>query len=107
MFNNMHGILVGEHEIRIRRRYDQLLCNLSVPDVVAQMFQNDKLTLKEHEHLRQFNSIPIKASEELLNIVMIKPRDVYECFLELLKKTNQHHVYQILTSDEECVCTCK
>ena len=68
------------------------------------MFQNEKLTLKEQEHVRQFHSTPIRASEELLDIVMVKSRDAYECFLESLKKTKQYHVYQMLTSDEESEC---
>lgn len=65
------------------------------------MFQSGKLTEKEYEHLRQFHSTPIRASEELLSILIISPQGVYECFLESLKVTKQHHVYQMLLSDEE------
>jgi len=67
------------------------------------MFQSGKLTAKEHEHIRQFYSTPIRASEELLNIIILNTRDVYECFLESLKKTAQHYVYQMLNSDDETV----
>src|SRR5688572_20838870 len=95
---------IEEHENRIRRHYNQLISNLSVPDVVTQMFQSGKLTAKEHEHIRQFHSTPIRASEELLNIITLKSRDAYECFLESLKKTKHIHVYQMLTSDEESIC---
>ena len=68
------------------------------------MFKIGKLSARDHEHLRQFQSTPIKASEELLNTIISNSRDVYVCFLESLKKTRQHHVYQMLTSDEGNVC---
>src|SRR6218665_2540590 len=103
----MNVFLTEDHENRIRRHYDQLLSNLNVPEVVTQMFQSGKLTAKEHEHIRQFYSTPIRASEELLNIIILNTRDVYECFLESLKSAKQHHVYQMLMCNEEVVCTGK
>ena len=61
------------------------------------MFQAGKLTAKELEHVQQFHSAPIKASEELLNIIIRRPGDVYESFLQSLKTTKQHDLCQMLT----------
>ena len=95
-----------KHENRIRCQYNQLLNNLtSVPDIVAQMYQRHKLSFKELEHLQQFQSTPIRASEELLNIIIRKSQDVYQCFLESLQMTRQHHVYQMLSSDQQIATT--
>src|SRR6218665_2918397 len=97
-----------KHEIRIRCQYNQLLNNLtSVPDIVAHMYQRQKLTAKELEQLQQFHSTPIRASEELLNIIIRKSSDVYQCFLESLQKTRQHHVYQMLSSEQKNETTSK
>src|SRR6218665_164488 len=91
-----------KHENGIRCQYNQLLNNLtSVPDIVAHMYQRQKLSAKELEHFQQFRATPIRASEELLNIIIGKSSDVYQCFLESLQKTRQHHVYQMLLSDHK------
>jgi len=78
---------------------------MSVPDIVAHMYQRQKLSARELEHLQQFHSTPIRASEELLNIIIRKSSDVYQCFLESLQETNQHHVYQMLSSDQQNAAT--
>jgi len=64
------------------------------------MYQKEKLTLKELEHIQHLQSTPIRANEELLSIIARKPRDVYECLLTLIKNTNQLHLYQMLISGD-------
>ena len=65
------------------------------------MYEKEKLTLKEFEHIQSLQSTPIRANEELLSIIARKPRDVYECFLSLIKNTNQLHLYQMLVSGDD------
>lgn len=93
---------VEDHEKRIRVQYNQLLNSLtSVPEIASKMFQDGKLTDKEYERIRKFQSTPIRSCEELLAVIIRNPRDVYESFLTSLKKTKQPHVHQLLTSDQQ------
>src|SRR6218665_3689548 len=97
----MNAIIVEEHGQRIQIKYNQLVSNLScLGDIVAMMYEEEKLTLKELELIQHLQSTPIRANEELLSIIARKPRDVYECFLSLIKNTNQLHLYQMLISGD-------
>ena len=92
---------IEEHGQIIQSKYNQLVSNLScLGDIIAMMYQKEKLTLKELEQIQHLQSTPIRANEELLSIIARKPRDVYECFLSLIKDTNQPHLYQILVSGD-------
>ena len=68
------------------------------------MYEKERLTLKEFEQIQALQATPIQANEELLSIVARKSRDVYECFLSIIKDTNQLHLYQLLVSDVEGKC---
>src|SRR6218665_3299430 len=95
-------LIVEEHGVRIKTKYNQLVSNLScLGDIIAMMYQKEKLTLKELEHIQHLQSTPIRANEELLSIIARKPRDVYECFLALVKNTKQLHLYQTLLSGDD------
>ena len=92
-------LVIEEHGQRIQSKYNQLVSNLScLGDIVAMMYEREKLTLKELEHTQHLQSTPVRANEELLSIIARKPRDVYECFLSLIKQTNQLHLYKMLVS---------
>jgi hypothetical protein len=59
------------------------------------MFQRDALTFRELESI-QMQKMPHKASEELLQILLLLPEDAttaLDCFLETLKFTNQQHIF--------------
>lgn len=61
------------------------------------MFDIGTLTNQELKDIEEFHLTPFRANEEILTIIMKKPRDVYESFLSMLKKTKQYDVYQLLT----------
>ena len=65
------------------------------------MFQKEKLTQKEFEQIHSLQATPIRANEELLSIIARKQRDVFDCFLSIVKDTNQLHLYQMLVSGDD------
>jgi len=62
------------------------------------MFQCNALTLKELQSIQSKHNKPIKAAEELLNIVTNQSGNVYSWFLDALKKTGHQHVYEVIVS---------
>src|SRR6218665_3976204 len=95
-------LIIEEHWQIIQAKYSQLVSNLScLGEIIAMMYQEKKLTLKELEQIQHLQSTPIRANEELLSIIARKPRDVFECFLILIKQTNQPHLYQMLVSNDD------
>jgi len=56
------------------------------------------LSLKELQSIQSKHSKPVKAAQELLNIVMDQSGNVYSCFLDALKKTGHQRVYKIIVS---------
>jgi len=63
------------------------------------MYQHNALTLKESQSIQSLKDRPVEAAETLLNIIMEQPDAVYLCFLDVLKDTGQHHIYQRLVED--------
>src|SRR6218665_4150274 len=60
--------IIEEHSRLIQQKYNQLVSNLScLGDIIAAMYQNEKLTPKESEQIQHLQSTPIRASEELLS----------------------------------------
>jgi len=66
--------------------------------VARDMFQSNALTLKELHSIQSKHKKPIKAAEELLNIVINQSGNVYSCFLDALKKTGHQHVFEFIIS---------
>ena len=64
--------------------------------VAVNMYQRNALTLKELQSIQSLRDRPVEAAETLLNIIMEQPDAVYMCFLDILKHTGQHHIYQRL-----------
>jgi len=62
----------------------------------SHVYQRNALTLKELQSIQSLTDHPVQAAETLLNIIMEQPDAVYLCFLDVLKQTEQHHVYQRL-----------
>ena len=64
--------------------------------VAANMYQRNALTLKELERIQSLRDRLVDAAETLLNIIMKQPDAVFLCFLDVLKCTEQQHIYQRL-----------
>jgi len=67
--------------------------------VAVHMYQRNALTLKELQSIQSLRDRPVEAAETLLNIIMEQPDAVYLCFLDVLKHTEQYHIYQRLVED--------
>ena len=67
--------------------------------VAASMYQRNALTLRELQSIQSLRDRPVEAAETLLNIIMEQPDAVYLCFLDVLKHTEQQHIYQRLIKD--------
>jgi len=63
--------------------------------VAANMYQRNALTLKELQRIQALR-VPVEAAETLLNFIMEQPDAVFLCFLDVLKHTEQQHIYQRL-----------
>jgi len=67
--------------------------------VAASMYQRNALTLRELQKIQSLKDLPVEAAEKLLNIIMEQPDAVYLCFLDVLKHSEQQHIYQRLVED--------
>ena len=79
--------------------YKKVRSTIDARSVAREMFQSNALTLKELQSIQSKHSEPVKAAEQLLNIVMIQSDNVYGCFLDALKKTGHQHVFEVIVSD--------
>jgi len=53
------------------------------------------LNTKEFQEIQRLSSDrPTRAAEKLLNILLTQTEDFYNCFLDVLRETNQLHVRQ-------------
>jgi len=67
--------------------------------VAANMYQRNALTLRELQSIQSLRDRPVEAAEMLLNIIVEQPDAVYLCFLNVLKHTEQLHIYQRLVEN--------
>ena len=72
---------------------------INAQSVARELFQSNALTLKELQSIQSKHSEPVTAAEQLLNIVMNQSGNVFSCFLDALKKTDHHHVFEVIVSD--------
>jgi len=86
----------------LRTLHDEVSSTIDAQSVARDMFQSNALTLKELQSIQSKHSEPVKAAEELLNIVMNQSGNVYSCFLNALKKAGHQHVFEVVVSG-----TCK
>ena len=80
----------------LRELYSELSTKLDARVVAANMYQRNALTLKELQSIQSQRDRPIEAAETLLNIIVEQPDAVYLCFLDVVKHTDQLHIYQKL-----------
>jgi hypothetical protein len=90
------SILFSDHASRIQELYTELTAKTVAKSVAAIMFQRGGLTLNELETVQRSRS-PDKAAKKLFNILQKQSYEVYECFLEALKQTDQLDVYLLLS----------
>jgi len=62
------------------------------------MFQRNALTLKDLQSIQCLRDRSVEAAETLLNVIMEQPDAVYLCFLDVLKHTEQQHIYRTLVA---------
>jgi len=72
---------------------------LDVRDVAAKMYERNALTLRELQSIQSLRDRSVEAAETLLNIIMEQPDAVFLCFLDVLKCSEQQHIYQRLVQD--------
>jgi len=82
----------------LRALYGKVSSTIDAQSVARHMFQCNVLTLKELQSIQSKHSEPVKAAEELLNIVMNQSGNVYSLFVEALKKTNHQQVFEVIVS---------
>ena len=80
----------------IRKLYSELTTQLDARVVAANMYQRNALTLKELQSIQSLRDRQVEAAETLLNIIMEQPDAVYLCFIDVLKHTEQQHIYRRL-----------
>jgi len=80
----------------LQEQYVNLSTKLDAHIVAVHMFQRNALTLKELQSIQCLRDRPVEAAETLLNVIMEQPDAVYLCFLDVLKGTEQQHIYQTL-----------
>ena len=90
--------VIVDHADVLRAMYEEVSSTIDAQSVVSNMFQANALTLKELQSIQSKHSKPVKAAQELLNIVMDQSGNVYSCFLDALKKTGHQRVYKIIVS---------
>ena len=83
----------------LRRVYTKVSTKLDAQNVARNMFQCNALTLKELQSIQSKHREPVKAAEQLINIVMNQSSNVYSCFLDALKNIGQKHVYDVVVAN--------
>jgi len=80
----------------LQQQYVNLSTKLDAHATAVHMYQRNALTLKELQSIKCLRDRPVKAAEKLLEIIMAEPDTFYLCFLDVLKHTEQQHIYQML-----------
>ena len=78
--------------------YTDVSEKLDAQIVARNMFQSNALTLKELQSIQSKHNEPVKAAEELLDILMNQSAIVHSCFLAALKETKHQRVFEVVIS---------
>ena len=89
---------ISGHAEVLRRLYKEVSQTLEAQTVARSMFQLNVLTLKELQDIQSKHKKPVKAAEQLLNIVIKQSSHAYSSFLEALKLTSQQHLYEVIVN---------
>ena len=82
----------------LRHLYKEVSEKLETQSVARNMFQCNAITLKELQSIQFQRNEPVKAAEQLLNIIMTRSSNVYGFFMNTLKG-DQKEVYDIIVND--------
>lgn len=89
-----------EIQEKIKRVYSSLSHKIRANEVAAQMFQDGALQLSELSEIQnKYSYNDVDSATFLLNVVLARPRDVYQSFLTAVEKNNQMDAYLMLTDD--------
>jgi len=80
----------------LQEQFVNLSKKLDAHAVAVHMYERNALTLKELQSVQSLRDRPVEAAEKLLDIIMAQPDATYLCFLDVLKHTEQQHIYQML-----------
>jgi len=80
----------------LRKQKSALSSRLDAHTVAVHMYQRNALTLKELQSIQSLTDRSVQATETLIDILIDQPDAVYLCFLDVLKHTGQHQVYETL-----------
>jgi len=80
---------------RIRDIKDKLSEKMDAGKAADHLYQRGALNRKELDEIQRLSSdLPIKAAEQLLDILLTQTEDFYDCFLDVLMETDQLRVRQ-------------
>ena len=79
--------------------YNKVSAIIDAQSVARNIFECNALTLRELQSIQAKHQKPVKAAEQLVNIVISQSSNVYRCLLDALKKTGQQHVFEVVISD--------
>jgi len=91
--------VISDHADVLRRVYKEVSKKLEARSVARNMFQSNAMTMSELQSVHCKHGEPIKAAEQLLNVVMNQSRNVYGVFMGALKDTGQKHLHDVIVVD--------
>jgi len=93
------GVCSGTGSEVLSKQYRYLATTLDARVAAAHLYQRNALTLKDLQSVQRLRDRPVEAAETLLNIVVEQPDAICLCFLDVLKDTEQRHIYDRLVED--------
>jgi len=89
-------LIILVHADELRQVYTYLSEKLEAQTVARYMYECNALTLRELQSIQSERSEPVKAAEQLVNIVINQSSNVYSFFVDALEKTGQQHVSEVI-----------
>ena len=87
-----------DHAAVLARRYSEVSMTLDAQSVASYMLNCQALTVRDLQSITSKRAEPIRAAEQLLDIVVNHPYIVYVCFLDALNETGHQHVHELITA---------
>jgi len=89
-----------DHPAKLTRWREEVSIKLESQSVASYMFNCQALNKRDLESITSRRNEPIRAAEELLDIVKSRPYTVYVCFLDALKETEHQDVHDLIRSGD-------
>ena len=84
----------------LRKQYKELATLVDAQILAAHLYQRKAITLNDLQKIQSLKDLP-EAAEWLLNIILEQPVATYLCFLEALRDTDHHHIYERLVGNSD------